>query len=73
MTVNPVDTDGDGDIDKLEVTISNAYPCIDYYLPIDIHNIGSIPVIISDIKIDRGTLPSGATVEILEDKVMILI
>jgi len=69
MTVNPVDTDNDGDIDKLEVTINNAYPCINYYLPIDINNTGSIPVIISDVTINSGNLPAGATLEILEDEV----
>jgi len=69
MTVIPVDNDGDGDVDELEVIINNAYPCINYYLPIDINNTGSIPVIISDVTIDSGNLPAGATLEILEDKV----
>lgn len=39
-----VDTDGDGDLDKLIVTVNNAYPC--YYNHIDfwLHNNGKMPL-----------------------------
>jgi len=60
------DTDGDGDYDKIVVTISNAYPCIDYYLPISIENIGTIPAEVASIDIDRGNLTAGTTVEIID-------
>jgi hypothetical protein len=55
------------DGNTLTVTVSNAYPCIDYILPIDVSNTGTIPVIISDIVVDEGNLPTGCTVEILPD------
>lgn len=48
----------------LTVTIENAYPCIDYYLPINIFNSGSIPWIMS-VNIDRETLPGLTTLAIL--------
>ena len=28
----------------LTITILNAYPCVEYHFPIDVHGIGSIPV-----------------------------
>jgi hypothetical protein len=49
---------------RLIVTLKNAYPSIDYYQEFDIHNTGTIPVKVENITIDRGNLPSGATVEI---------
>jgi len=49
----------------LTVTITNAYPCIDYYLPIDVHCTGTVPLIIENILINRGTLPENTTLEIL--------
>jgi len=49
----------------LNITINNAYPCIDYYAIIDIHNTGTIPLHIWDIDIDTGTLPDGTTLEII--------
>ncbi|MEM4983308.1 MAG: hypothetical protein QXF66_00005, partial [Candidatus Hadarchaeales archaeon] len=30
------------DKNTITVTITNAYPCIDYYLPIDLHCVGSV-------------------------------
>ncbi|MEM2588087.1 MAG: hypothetical protein QXV23_07305 [Candidatus Bathyarchaeia archaeon] len=47
-----VDSDGDGDLDTLKVTVSNAYPC--YYNHIDfwVHNNGEVPLIISKVIID---------------------
>lgn len=50
--------------DTLYVTIMNAYPSIDYYCEIDIHNSGTIPLHISSIGIDRGDLPAGTALEI---------
>ena len=50
----------------LTVTITNAYPCIDYYLPIDIHNTGTIPLHIWAFVYDPGTMPCGI-VEIIPD------
>jgi len=38
------DTDGDGVPDTLFVTVTNAYPCIDYYQDFEIHNCGTIPL-----------------------------
>jgi len=34
----------DTDPNLLHVTVSNAYPCIDYYNLVNIHNTGTIPV-----------------------------
>ena len=34
----------DSNPNRLDVTVTNAYPCIDYYNLVDIHNIGTIPV-----------------------------
>lgn len=48
----------------LLVTINNAYPCIDYYCDFDIHNTGSIPIKVWEMVINRGNLPTSATVEI---------
>lgn len=49
----------------ITVTVTNAYPCIDYYLPIDVHCTGTVPLIIESIVIDRGTLPENTTLEII--------
>lgn len=37
----------------LHVTVTNAYPCIDYYNIVDIHCVGSIPVHIYDIIVNN--------------------
>jgi len=37
----------------LHVTVSNAYPCIDYYNLVDIHNTGTIPVHVLDVDLDN--------------------
>ncbi|MEM3828095.1 MAG: hypothetical protein QXP36_02600 [Conexivisphaerales archaeon] len=65
--VSSISGDVSEDGNTLYVTIENAYPCIHYYLPIDVSNDGSIPVIISDIIVDKGNLPEGCTVEINEN------
>ncbi|RLG56696.1 MAG: hypothetical protein DRN83_03440 [Hadesarchaea archaeon] len=62
MTITPVDSDSDGDYDQLDVVISNAYPSIDYYAILDVHNNGSIPLH-TYITIDPGNLPDGTTLE----------
>lgn len=53
------------DKNTITVTITNAYPCINYYLPIDLHCVGSVPLIIQEIYIDRGNLPEDTTLEII--------
>ena len=30
--------------DTLYITVFNAYPCIEYHFPIDLHGVGSVPV-----------------------------
>jgi len=32
------------DGDTLYITVYNAYPCIEYHFPIDLHGVGSVPV-----------------------------
>ena len=46
----------------LQVTVTNAYPCIDYFQEFSINNEGSIPWKISAITYED--VPSGMTVEI---------
>ena len=55
---------GDFSIDgnTLYIHIYNAYPCITYSFPIDIHCVGSVPAHFCPIVITGGNLPSGATV-----------
>jgi hypothetical protein len=55
------------DKNTITVTVSNAYPCIDYYLPIDLHCVGSVPLIIQSIEYNRGNLPENTTLEIIPD------
>jgi len=52
---------------SITVTVNNAYPCIDYWLPIDLHCVGSVPLIIESIVVDRGNLPGDTTLEIVAD------
>ncbi|MEM2619309.1 MAG: hypothetical protein QW356_07530 [Candidatus Hadarchaeales archaeon] len=53
------------DKNTITVTIRNAYPCIDYYLPIDVHCTGTVPLIIERIIIDKGNLPENTKLEII--------
>ena len=55
-TLNPVDTDGDGDVDKLELTLTNVYPS--YFCSISVYakNTGTIPLIIDTVTIDGHVL-----------------
>lgn len=49
---------------KLIVTVTNAYPCVEYFCDFYILNTGSIPVKVWTFDVDRGNLPEGATLEI---------
>jgi hypothetical protein len=51
----------------LTVTVKNAYPCIDYYLPVDINNTGTIPWIIQSFNFVSGTIPPNSVIEFLPD------
>ena len=45
-----VDDDGDGYNDGLWITVYNAYPCLEVWGVIDIHNVGTIPARFYDIE-----------------------
>ena len=51
----------------LYVTVTNGYPCIDYYLPIDILNTGTIPILVWNIVPVFSGLPVGTVVELIAD------
>ena len=55
------------DSEALYVTVTNGYPCIDYWLPVDIENTGTIPIIIWNIEQDFSGLPVGTVVELIAD------
>lgn len=44
MSFNPVDTDGDGNWDELEVTIDDAYPHFLGHITFEVCNCGTIPI-----------------------------
>ena len=50
----------------LKVTVTNAYPCIDYYQEFDITNTGTIPLHVYSFKITESTLPVGSILEITD-------
>ena len=52
------------DCQILYVVVDNAYPCIDYYQEVDIHNTGTIPLHIDGI--DMTAVPPWCTVEITD-------
>jgi hypothetical protein len=68
----PYDTEPDGkDVsygvcfiegNTLSITIYDAYPCIEYHFPIDIHGVGSVPAHLCPLVIISSDLPSGASV-----------
>lgn len=60
---------GDPAGDTLYVYVYNAYPCIDYYLPIDVHNTGTIPIHFRGLFGDGGELElyGEGTVEVIPD------
>jgi len=51
------------DAQQLTVTVTNAYPCIDYYNQVQISNIGTIPLHITGIALEA---PAFITAELLD-------
>ena len=51
-----VDSDGDGDVDTLQVTLNNVYPCYYVHIGYFIHNNGSIP-----LKFERCIISGGGS------------
>jgi hypothetical protein len=51
----------------LIVTVTNAYPCIDYYQAFSIHCTGSIPVKVQSITVTGNTIPASGVAEIIPD------
>jgi hypothetical protein len=52
----------------LIVTVTNAYPCIDYYQAFSIHCTGSIPVKVQSMTPVTNTIPADGVVEIIPDE-----
>ena len=52
----------------LIVTVTNAYPCIDYYQAFSIHCTGSIPVKVQSITPVTNTIPASGVAEIIADE-----
>jgi len=50
------------DGDTLYITITDAYPCITYHFPIDIHGVGTVPAHLCPLVVTGGNLPASATV-----------
>lgn len=50
-----IDTDSDGDYDKMKVTVNNAYPCGWCNVTFDIANTGTIPAKIGTVALDYNT------------------
>ena len=48
--------------DTIYIWIYNAYPSITYYIPIDIHNDGTIPAHLCGLVVTGGNLPACSTV-----------
>jgi hypothetical protein len=51
--------------DTLNITLIDAYPCIDYYVVADIHANGTLPIHVCGVTLDTAGLPAGSTVEVL--------
>ena len=47
--------------DTITITITNAYPCIDYWVIADIHASGSLPIHVCDLQLDMTSLPARTT------------
>ena len=52
---------------NLEITVTNAYPCVTYTCEFCIVTEGTVPVHFGPWIIDRGNLPAGATVTVTPD------
>lgn len=57
--ITPLDLDGDGDTDKLEIILGNLYPSFSGILWITVHNNGSIPVNAGEPVLDVVSDPNG--------------
>lgn len=51
----------------LTVTVTNAYPSITYTCEFDVHNTGTVPVILKPVVINLAGVPAGATITVLKD------
>jgi len=54
-----IDTDGDGDYDKLNVTLVNAYPSYAEEISFYVHNNGEVPLIFKKVIIDGNEINPG--------------
>jgi len=54
-TVRQVDSDGDGDLDTIVVTLSNVYPWYGEHIAFKVHNNGDIPLIIWKVVFKNAT------------------
>lgn len=52
--INCLDSDGDGELDTIVVSIENGYMCYSAFVGFDIHNSGSVPVVLHDLDILEG-------------------
>jgi hypothetical protein len=55
---------------NLTITVQNAYPCINYTIPIDLNNTGTIPFVINNTIVGNsfsGNLTADSTVSIITD------
>jgi hypothetical protein len=58
-------TDAHGNTDDtFVITLTNAYPCIDYYVVADVHNNGSLPIHVCDFTLDTVDFPG--TVDLMK-------
>lgn len=53
--VSLIDSDGDGDSDTMNITLSNVYPWYYTHVAFKIHNDGTIPLKIWRVRISNGT------------------
>lgn len=53
--VSLIDTDGDGDYDTMNITLTNVYPWYYTHIAFKVHNDGTIPLRIWRVKISNGT------------------
>ncbi len=54
------DTDGDGDLDAMVVRMANVTACYEAEVTFDVHNNGSVPVVVKKIDILVDDTPSGS-------------